>query len=456
MKACLGTGAILAMILFTLRAPLADTAAEEQILGMLRQPQPYTTVPAGLFGRLGWDLPDGGAAVKALADAAPGSAFDPRNLERLPAAALGYKASWHVVRYRDYNLDWDITGLKLTPEHPVAGMPTLVIVHGGAANWYEFFVDPLNRPGLGQYLAQKIPVLLVTIPGNFRYGGWAGDDLAARVPAYVLDRDIGPAELRIRNAVFTFRVVADGVKKLVETVTTGPVVITGHSTGGEIQYLLQGTALRRRTRGLSLGWGTGGPAGLDAMRKFRGKQTSADYLDVWKIRPRPPSDYARGYLGPLNPVWDPDQSRQAMAGHWMSLERRRRPDFKQPLQDMEHQSAGNLRDYVAGQIRRTLQGNHLGVKADEVVADLFSTMRSPLTGYRRMIWTTASLDSGHWNPDPGKARELRVANEFRARNPGIPIRVLLFDVPMTHYGHIEKPRQLAGGIYTALRWLVQP
>ncbi|MBA2305818.1 MAG: hypothetical protein H0W08_24740, partial [Acidobacteria bacterium] len=50
----------------------------------------------------------------------------------------------------------------------------------------------------------------------------------------------------------------------------------------------------------------------------------------------------------------------------------------------------------------------------------------------------------------------QVADQFRKANPGVPIRVLLFDVPMTHYGHIEKPRELAGGLVAALRWLVQP
>ncbi len=83
-------------------------------------------------------------------------------------------------------------------------------------------------------------------------------------------------------------------------------------------------------------------------------------------------------------------------------------------------------------------------------------MQSPVTGYRKMIWTTARLDTGHWNTDLAQARELLIAEEFRTHNPGTPIRVLLFDVPMTHYGHIEKPRQLAGGLVAALRWLAAP
>ena len=74
-----------------------------------------------------------------------------------------------------------------------------------------------------------------------------------------------------------------------------------------------------------------------------------------------------------------------------------------------------------------------------------------------MIWTVGRLDDGHWNPeDPAMSRELRVAEEFRKENPGIPIRVLVFDLPLTHQGVIEKPRKLAGGLLAALKWLAQP
>jgi hypothetical protein len=70
-----------------------------------------------------------------------------------------------------------------------------------------------------------------------------------------------------------------------------------------------------------------------------------------------------------------------------------------------------------------------------------------------MIWTTAAGDDGHWDADLTKARELFVAESFRKANPDAEIRVLVFDVPMSHYGHIEKPRQLAGGMLTAVKWL---
>ena len=446
----------LVAVLPLLAAAMAAQSAEDRIVEMLRQNQPYHRVPPELFEQLGPDLPDGGAAVKALADAAPGSAFDPRALEKLAGATLGYRAKWQVVRYKVYGLDWDISGLQLTPVRPLPNLPTLAIVNGGSANWYEFFVDPLNRPGLGQFLAQKIPVLLITIPGNYRHGGWTEQQLQKRIPGYLLDRDVSPDEARIRNAVYTFRVVTEGVRKLIEATTSGPVVLVGHSTGGEIQFILKDSSLKTRLQGLSMGWGTGGPAALAAMRTYRGEHTAADYPDIRELSPRPPASYSRGYLGPLNPVWNASQSRVEIAEHWMGLEATRRPQFKQKLQDMEHQSSDNLRDYAASQITQALQGNTLGVKPDEVIADLFTTTRSPVQGYRKMIWTVGALDDGHWDKNPADARELQVADEFRKANPEAAIRVLLFDVPMTHYGHVEKPRQLAGGLIAALRWLAAP
>ncbi len=454
-RVTLGLMAILVAIL-PHEAACAELSAEDEVVEMLAHQAPYHVVSPELFERLGWDLPDGGATVKALADATPGGALDPRELESIPAETLGFRASWHEVRFSVYGLDWDISGLHLIPEDPLPGLPTMIIINGGAANWYEFFLDPLNRAGLGQYLAQKIPVLLVSIPGNYRHDGWTQSEFEQRIPGYLLDRDVSPEEAAVRNAVYTFRVVADGVIAIVEKVVKGPAIIIGHSTGGEVQFMLKNTSLRRKLRDLSIGWGTGGHAGMKAMREIRGIRSANDYLHVSQLRARTPDQYAGDYLGPLNPFWDPDKSRQAMAEQWMGKEQRRRAQFKQPLQDMEHTSASNLRSHVAAQIRDTLHDNNLGVDASEVIGDLFSTMRSPTAGYRTMIWTTARGDTGHWNADPAKARDVRIANEFREANPGIPIRVLLFDVPMTHYGHIEKPRQLAGGLVAALRWLGSP
>ncbi len=430
-------------------------SAEDRVVALLADDAPYHLVSEELFEDLGWDLPDGGAAVTELANAAPGSAIDPRDLESISPKTLGYTARWHEVRFNTYGLDWDISGLQLTPRDPLPDLPTMVIINGGAANWYEFFVDPKNRPGLGQYLAQRVPVLLLSIPGNYRHGGWTELDFGERIPGYLLDRDVSVEEVKIRNAVYTFRVVTDGVKAILEAVVPGPAVIIGHSTGGEIQFILK-DALAEKNRGLSMGWGTGGPAGLQSMREFRGTRSIDDYLHVTRLRPRTPDQYAGGYLGPLNPFWDPTRPRQEIAAEWMGAEQHRRAQFKQPLQDMEHSSAINLLADVSAQIRETLADNLYGIDAQEVIDDLFSTMRAPIEGYNKMIWTSGRLDSNHWNEDPAKAREVLISAEFRAANPDIPIRVLVFDVPLTHYGHIEKPRELAGGLVAALRWLAQP
>ncbi len=450
------SGIAIPMVFLSVETALAQASAEDEVVKMLAQPAPYHVVSPELFERLGWELPDGGTTIKALADATPGGALDPRELESIPVETLGYVASWHEVRFQVYGLDWDISGLQLMPPMPLPGLPTMVIINGGAANWYEFFLDPLNQAGLGQYLAQKVPVLLVSIPGNYRHGGWTESEFDKRIPGYLLNRDVSPEEVAIRNAIYTFRVVTDGVKAIIEQNVQGPAVIICHSTGGEVQFILKDSSLRSKLRDLSIGWGTGGHAGMKAMRKIRGHRTTNDYLHVSQLRARTPEQYAGDYLGPLNPFWDPKKSRQAMAEQWMGREQRRRAQFKQPLQDMEHTSAINLRSHVSAQIRETLNGNTMGVDAGEVIEDLFSTMRSPIAGYRKMIWTTARGDTGHWNADSAKARDMRVVNEFREASPSVPMRVLLFDVPMTHYGHIEKPRQLAGGLVAALRWLTTP
>jgi len=42
---------------------------------------------------------------------------------------------------------------------------------------------------------------------------------------------------------------------------------------------------------------------------------------------------------------------------------------------------------------------------------------------------------------------------FRENNPEAAIRVQLFDLPITHYGHIERPREVAAGLLGAAYWV---
>src|SRR5579862_2974556 len=84
---------------------------EEQIWKLLGDDKSvFVTLPEADFRSLGegFDLPDGGKTVTNLALAAPGGAFDPRDLAKIPAEKLGYKAEWIVERYKRYNMDWDI------------------------------------------------------------------------------------------------------------------------------------------------------------------------------------------------------------------------------------------------------------------------------------------------------------------------------------------------------------
>ena len=439
--------------------------AEADLIGMFEQNRPYSIVSPDLFNQLGWDLPDGGATVKALADAAPGGAFDPRKIESLPADKLGYRAKWHEVRYKVYGLDWEIGGLQLTPNQPTPGLPTIAIINGGSANWYEFYVDLFNNPGLGQYLAQKVPVLIITIPGNYKHGGWTDKPYDQRVPAYLLHQNISAKEAKVRNAIYTFKVVTEGVRQLIEKSTTGPIVVVGHSTGGEIPFLLYETNLKPRFNNVFLGWGSGGPSGLSEAtlgrdeHRRRSLERFSGYPNLADLRARTPdgpedSYITSQYIGPLNPCKGANDAEVARC--WFRQEERRRPQFKQVLQDAEHQGADAMMERYQKEIRDALAGSGLPVKPEEVFADLFMTNRAPVTGFRKMLWLVARLDNGHWNyRDPEKASEVRVANEFRKHNPQSPVRVAEFDAPMTHYGHIERPKQVAGGLVAALKWLTE-
>lgn len=439
---------------------LTASVSTPRIADLLSQDRPYAVLAAADFEALGWSLPDGGRAVKAIADAAPGGAFDPVDLQRLRPSDVGYRARWEVLRYRVYGADWDITGLHLTPALPDRALPTLAIIHGGSANWYEFFVDPLNGPGLAQYLAQRIPVILITIPGNYARGGWTTAAYDERSPAYVLGREIAPEEARARNAAFTFMLIAEGVRQLLEKTTSGPLLILGHSTGGEIQFLLKSSSLGSRLAGRSIGWGTGGPAVITkALDEAAGERAArvvqyGRYPTAERLRARGADGYvSSNYIGPLNPLQG--ASKLAVAQAWFDAEARRRPQFKQVLQDMEHQGFVEHRARLEREIRAALTGNPYGIDTENVVKDLFSTMNPPLGGYSRMAWVVGRLDEGHWDAEAEKAREWQIAQRFRKENPNAAIRVLLIAAPITHYGHIERPKPLAAVLVETIRWLTR-
>jgi len=445
----------------------SPAALEKKIHALLDQDKIYASLPGEDFLSLGQDfvLPDGGKQVTDLALAAKGGAFDPRDLEKIPAATLGYEAKWCVERFKYYNLDWDITGLRLTSLDPEAKKyPWLIIMNGGAANVYEFYVDLKSRPGWGQFLAQKLNVMIVSIPGNFKYGGWTMpiNDLK-RQPAYLLDRELPLAESEVRNAIYTNRLIMKGLEQLVNKHTTGDLFMIGHSTSGELAFLsYEYPTLAARLKGRFLGWGSGGPArvrGIQAVREPARAERGGGPMGVMKelhlLNRRDASGYARGYSGWLNPLYEAGMSHLQIAEKWMVAEGVRRPMFKQPLQDMEHTNAWARKGEVERQIEVLLakSGNPWGIDTDEVNKDLFSTAYIRLDGFKQMVWCVAHYDRNHWVPeDPMKAWEVYLAKEFRLKNPDAKIRMIIWDLPMTHYGHVEKPKELAAAFYSVVRW----
>jgi hypothetical protein len=449
---------------------------------LLDQDKPFVMLAEADFRALKMTLPDGGKHVTDLALAAPGGAFDPRDVARLDPKLLGYKAEWLVERYTRYNLPWDITGLKLTSLDPDAKKyPWIVIMNGGAANVYEFFIDLKNRPGWGQYLAQKRNVLIVTIPGNFKYGGWE-KSIDERDPAFLLERDLTPDEVLVYNSVFTNRVIFQGLKQLLMKNTTGDLLLVGHSTSGELPHLAMGDPeLKARLNGRFLGWGSGGPVRVKAVIAAKhaadpnykpaptltgsgggedgGARVWTKPGDFWlnSLARRTSQVYSRVYSRWSNPLYEPGDSVLDIATKWIAAENRRRANFKQPLEDLEHSDNFDMKGAVEVGIEKALKktGNPWGVNIEDVQKDICSTSYSPAKGYKTMVWCVGKLD-GHWNAIyPAQGGDVGIAAEYRLRNPSAKIRVIGWDLNITHYAHIEVPEQLAAAIISVTDWMMK-
>jgi hypothetical protein len=221
------------------------------------------------------------------------------------------------------------------------------------------------------------------------------------------------------------------------------------------------TTLKDRMSGGYLGWGSGGPAMLESVLSTPeanrdsviGKYARSAPGHALRARSALEYAYASAYIGPLNPC--KGEGPLEVAQCWFRQEERRRPQFKQELQDMEHDASEVMREDVATEIRTIVKTSRMEVNAEDVIRDLFSTSHVPLTGYKKMLWLIGKLD-GHGRIRDGIPGDARIANEFRKHNPGVPIRVALFDAPITHYGHIERPKEVAGGMVAALKWLMEP
>ena len=462
---------------------LTNPVVEKKIWSLLDEKKTYVSLSTPDFMALGagFDIPDGGKSIMDLAAAAPGGAIDPRDLEKISPEKLGYKAKWIVERYKRYNLDWDITALNMTSNNPDAKKyPTFIIINGGAANWYEFFYDLKNRPGWAPYLAQKVNVMIVTIPGNFKYGGWPMpiQDIT-RQPQYLLDKDLPTAEIYLRNGLLNNQVVMQGLKQIIMKNIPGDILISGHSTSGELAMLAyQDPDLAAKLKGRYFGWGSGGPARLMLTRPLvqpnsvkhaneaavgatRGGgegEGSGKRRPLEVLSRRDVPTYTRGYTWFLNNFYEPGFSLADTAGKWLESEARRRPQFKQQIQDMEHGSGYGEKGYIEVELRRLIAaaGNPPGVNLEDVDKDLMSTYFTRMDGFKKMVWTVGHMDRNHWLPeDPMMAPEVYVAQEFRRVNPDIPVKLIVWDPALTHYGHLELPKEKAAADYSVIRWLMK-
>lgn len=349
-----------------------------------------------------------------------------------------------VYRYPDPQrpgelFQWDIHGCLLEPAEISMSGIAMVMIHGGAANEYEFLFTPDGpeeyvdltrtgptraRVGVAQHIASLgIPVLAVSLPGHFSRDPWP--PVGERSPEFVIGRVPEDAELANRLAVYTFRMCTEALKVLVEKNLAEDLYMWGHSTGGEFPFLMEQYGLRNRILG-GIGYGSGVPAWIrrdwdDRISDEAPEQRAAPYRAIAGLSRRSPEGYtAHGYTGPNQPWGD--------AETWFARENHRRPQFKPFLQTIEH----NGYDVLLPEIKRVS-----GLDDEE----LLITDRADLNrlGGKRLLHIVGERDHGHWydggeHGDLARGREVFGFNRFRPYAAGL--RLVVVD-NLTHYGHIE-------------------
>lgn len=330
----------------------------------------------------------------------------------------------------------------------------VVMIHGGAANEYEFIftpdgpeeyadlsrADPTEaRVGIAQHMASLgIPVLAISLPGHYSRSPWP--PIAKRVPEFIIGKIPTAGELRNRLAVYTFRMCAEGIKVLVEKhLPNQPVFMWGHSTGGEYFYLMEQYGLKNKLIG-GLGFGTGMPAWVRkewdlACAKKSPEERAAPFRNLTDLSRRSAKGYIKsGYVGPNQP-W-------GSAERWFELENHRRPQFKPFLQDIEH----SAHDVLLPEIRK------LSRLPEE---ELFITFKSDLSRLRgkKLFHIVGEYDKGHWIEGGDKGVEYRREVYAFKRFAYFADALRLIVVPnLTHYGHVEKYNErLANLMVTAFR-----
>jgi hypothetical protein len=333
---------------------------------------------------------------------------------------------------------WDIHGRLFTPAKVSIPDTAVVMIHGGAANEYEFIFTPDGpedfpdlskadpkkaRVGVAQHIASLgIPVLAISLPGHYSAKPWPA--ISERRPEFIIGEIPSDTELKNRLAVYTFRMCTEAIKALVENNLQESIYMWGHSTGGEYFYLMEQYGLKNKLLG-GLGYGTGMPAWVRkewdlACAEKTPEERAAPFKNLTDLSRRSPKGYAKsGYVGPNQPWGSVDR--------WFELENHRRPQFKPFLQDIEH----SAHDVLIPEIKKVS-----GLADDE----LFITYKSQLERLRgkKLLHIVGEYDKGHWIEGGERALEFR--REVYAFNRFKPFAddLRLIVVPnLTHYGHVE-------------------
>ena len=352
--------------------------------------------------------------------------------------------------YRYANLEkpgelfrWDIHGRLFTPAKLSIPGTAVVMIHGGAANEYEFIftpdgpeqyadltrTDPTRaRVGVAQHMASLgIPVLALSLPGHYSRKPWP--PISERLPEFVIGQVPGDTELKNRLAVYTFRMCTEAIKALVERYLAGlNIFMWGHSTGGEYFYLMEQYGLKNKLIG-GLGFGTGMPAWVRkewdlACAEKSPEERAASFRNLTDLSRRSPKGYQKsGYVGPNQP-W-------GSVERWFELENHRRPQFKPFLQDIEH----SAHDVLLPEIRKVSR-----LPDDE----LFITYKSDLNRLhgKKLLHIVGEYDRGHWIEGGEKGLEFRrEVYAFKRFAPYAKALRLIYIPKLTHYGHVESSNE---------------
>ena len=333
---------------------------------------------------------------------------------------------------------WDIHGRLFSPAKISIPDTAVVMIHGGAANEYEFIFTPdgpetypdlsktdphTARVGVAQHIASLgIPVLAISLPGHYSAKPWP--PIAERRPEFIIGQIPGDSELRNRLAVYTFLMCTEAIKALIENNLNQSIFMWGHSTGGEYFYLMEQYGLKNRLIG-GLGFGTGMPAWVRkewdlVCAKKSPEERAAPFRNLTDLSRRSPKGYAKsGYVGPNQP-WGSVEK-------WFELENHRRPQFKPFLQDIEH----SAHDVLLPEIKKIS-----GLSDNE----LFITYKSQLERLRgkKLLHIVGEYDKGHWIEGGEKGLEFRREVYAFERFKPYAEALRLIQIPnLTHYGHVE-------------------